>query len=196
MSLTDQTQHLGIDLRGRSRRAGQGRITTQVGAVHRLERHHVVLLAHAETRDHRTSQPCGLLDIVGGPRGNRPEDLFLGGPSARKGYDAVEKRLAALQQLLALLDLHGIAECPGGTGYNGDLVDRCRMALQGCDQRMADLVIGHNTLLFGRKHLILLLRTGNYGFDTLFKISRCYQLASHAHGPQRRLVDDVGQLGS
>ena len=59
--------------------------------------------------------------------------------------------------MLIFIHLHRIAEGAGRTRDNGDLRNWSGMALQCCDECMADLVVGNDQFLFVGHDLILLL---------------------------------------
>ena len=70
------------------------------------------------------------------------------------------------------------------------------MALRGGDQGVADLVVGDDHLFLVGEDGVLLLIADDDHFDALFEIRLRGLCAAVAHGAQRRLVDDVGQLGA
>ena len=113
-----------------------------------------------------------------------------------RGGDLVFQLGLVHQVVVALFHLHGKAQCAGGAGDDGDLLHRRGVGLLGGDQRVADLVVGHDALFLVGEDGILLLVACNDHFDALFEVSLGHALAARADGPQRSLVDDVGQLGT
>ena len=98
--------------------------------------------------------------------------------------------------MLALIHLHGVAECTRGTRHNGNLGDRRGVGLLGSHQCVTDLVVRNNLLLLGAEHGVLALRTGNDGLYALIQIGLNDTVASKTNGTQSRLVDDVGEVST
>ena len=68
------------------------------------------------------------------------------------------------------------------------------MLLQRGNQRMANLMIGHDALFGVGQNGTLLLRARDDKFKGRQQILLVDSLAPHAHGAQRRLVDEVCQI--
>ena len=98
--------------------------------------------------------------------------------------------------MLALIHLHGVAECTRGARHNGNLGDRRGVGLLGSHQCVTDLVVRNNLLLLGAEHGVLALRTGNDGLYALIQIGLNDAVASKTNGTQSRLVDDVGEVST
>ena len=96
--------------------------------------------------------------------------------------------------MLALIHLHGVSQRTGGTGNDGDFLHRRRLGLERSHQCMTYLVIRHDELFLVGKHPVLLLIAGDDHLDALFQICLGSKAAAVPDSPQRRLVDDVGQL--
>ena len=98
--------------------------------------------------------------------------------------------------LLALIDLHGVAQGAAGARDDGDLLHGSRMTLAGGHHGVAYLVIGNDALLVGRDDGTLLLFAGDDGLDALLKVGRLDLRLAQTHGTQGSLVDDVGDVGT
>ena len=122
------------------------------------------------------------------------EDQLFRRPAAGKRGDLVLQLLLAHQVVVALLHLHGVAQGAGGPGHDGDLLYRGGIGLLGRDQSVADLVVGHHLLLLVCQDGVLLLVACDDHLDALFQICLGSKAAAVPDSPQRRLVDDVGQL--
>ena len=190
----DQLHHLLVDLALGLGRAGQRGVAAQILVVHGLQRHHVKVLAHAVAGEHGAGKLGGLLDIVGGTGGDGSEHHFLGGASAGEGGDLVFQLFLAHQVVVALVHLHGVTQCAGGAGDNGDLLHRGRVGLLGRHQCMADLVVGHDALFLVGEDGVLLLVACNDHLDALLQIGLSHALAACTHGAQGCFVDDVGKF--
>ena len=68
------------------------------------------------------------------------------------------------------------------------------MGLQRRDQRVADLMVGDDLLFPVGHHRALALRARDDGLDALLDVGLGEGLAPLSDGPQRRFVDDVGEL--
>ena len=96
--------------------------------------------------------------------------------------------------MVALIHLHGVAQCAGGPGNNGDLLHRGGIGLLRRHQRMADLVISHDALFVVRHNGILLLITGDDHLNALFQIRLGGEFPPVPDSPQSGLVHNVGKL--
>ena len=148
---------------------GQGGISTQILVRHSLHGYHVNIFAHTVAGDHASGKLGSLFDIVGSSGGHRSEgDLFRCPPTGQGSNLILHLFLGHEVMVTFLFHLHGITQCSGGTGNNGDLLHRCGIGLLRCHQRVSDLMVCHDPLLFICKDGILFLITGNDYFNTLF----------------------------
>ena len=77
-----------------------------------------------------------------------------------------------------------------------DLVHRVGVLEGGADQRVAHLVEGDGQLLLLADHPALALRAGDDAGDRLLEVVHDDDLAVAARGEDRRLVDQVGEVGA
>ena len=185
---------LMVDLRLRFGRAGEGGVAAEVLVRDGLERDHVEIRAHAVARDHRAGELGRLLDVVGSARGDRAEADLLGGAAAGERRDLVLHFLACHQVMVALLDLHRVAQRARGAGDNGDLLHRGGVALQRRNERMTGLVVGDDPFFVVGEDGVLLLIACDDDLNALLQIGLGGEPAARAHGAQRGFVDDVRKL--
>ena len=77
-----------------------------------------------------------------------------------------------------------------------DLVDRVGVLEQVADDRVAHLVVGGDQALLLGHHAGLLLGTGDHAHDPLLELLHRDLALARAGGEQRRLVDQVGEVGA
>ena len=77
-----------------------------------------------------------------------------------------------------------------------DLVDRVAVRQQVADDRVAHLVVGGDQALLLRHHPGLLLGAGDHAHDPLLELDHRDLALARARGQQRRLVDQVGEVGA
>ena len=194
MLLPHDLDHHVVDLGGGVGGADQGGVPAHVLVGDGLQGHHIELVAHAVPGDHGPGQLGSLLDVVGRAGGNGVEDDLFGGTAAGKGGDLVQDLLLAHQVPLLLLHLHGVPQSAGSPGDDGDLGHRGGVGLEGGDQGVADLVVGHDLPLLVGEDLVLFLVAGDDHLDALLKVGLVDVLPALADSPEGSLVDHVGQL--
>ena len=96
--------------------------------------------------------------------------------------------------MVALVHLHGVAQCARGAGDDGDLLHRGRVGLLGCHKGMADLMVGYDALFVVGQDGVLLLVAGNDHLNALLKVGLRHALAARPHGTQGGFVHNVSQL--
>ena len=123
------------------------------------------------------------------------EDQLLGTASAGEGRDLVLQLLLRVEVVVSfILDLHGVAQCTGGSRDDRDLLYRCRVLLKCRHQCMTDLMVGNDQLLLIGHHVVLLLVTGDDDLDRLLEIRLDHALTTGTYCTKCCLVDDIGQL--
>ena len=157
MLARDKVDDQRVDLCLSVRRTGEGRVAAEVLVVHGFERYHVEILAHAVAGQHGAGKLRGLLDIVRGAGGDGAEHDLLRGAAAGESGNLVLQLLFVHQVVVALLDLHRVAQRTGGAGDDGDLLHGGGVGLLRGDERVADLVVGDDALLGVGEDGVLLL---------------------------------------
>ena len=95
---------------------------------------------------------------------------LLGGAAAGERRDLVLHLLARHQVVVALLDLHGVAQRARGARDDGDLLHGGGVTLQRRNERVADLVVGDDPLFVVGEDGVLLLIARDDDLDALLKI--------------------------
>ena len=122
------------------------------------------------------------------------EDQFLRSAPSCKGGNLIQRLLLAHEIPLPLLHLHGITQGAGGPWYDGNLLHGRGLGLAGSHQGMPHLVVCHDFTLFLGNDRVFLLISRDDGLHAFFQIPLDNRAAAHAYGPQRRLIDDIGQF--
>ena len=76
-------------------RADQRCVAAQIPVVHRFQRRHAELIAHAQLSHHCPRQPCRLFDIVGRAGGTDIEHKFFRRPAAGQRADLFQNFVLA-----------------------------------------------------------------------------------------------------
>ena len=98
--------------------------------------------------------------------------------------------------MVALIHLHGVTQGTGSSWDNGNLLNRCGIGLFGSHQSMSDFMIGNNQLLFVGEDGVLLLITGNDGFNTFFKVGLCRKASIITNRAEGSFIDNIRQFGT
>ena len=96
--------------------------------------------------------------------------------------------------MVALFDLHRVAQRARGARHNGDLLYRGGVRLHRRHERVAVHVVGDDLLLLVGHDGVLLLVAGDDDLDALFQVCLRGKASAVAHGAQRCFVHDVGKL--
>ena len=194
MTLTDDGDggpvRRGIGLLG----AGHGVAAVQILALDGAQGHHVELLAHTEPRHQVPGHLRGPLDVVGGAGGHGVAHDLLRGAAGKQCADLRQDVLLGHEELLLLRQVQGIAQGALGMGHDGDLADGLGILLLGRHQSVAHLVIGDDALFLLGDDGALLLGACDDRFKGGQQVVLVHGLAALAHGPQGRLVHQVGQV--
>ena len=150
--------------------------------------------AHAPAPDHLAGDLGELLDVrLGAGRGLAEDDL-LGAAAAERDLD--------LRQQLALLVVVAIAFRRGegdaerrAARDDRDLAHRIGALREHADDRMTALVVGGAAAVLGAHH-DLPLRAEHDPLQRVGEVGRVDLLVVPPRGEQRRLVDEVGEVGA
>ena len=157
---------------------------------------HVEVLIHTVAGDHGTGKAGCLFDIIGSPCCDGAEDNFFSGTTTCKCSNLILNFFFAHQIVIAFIHLHGVTKGTGCSRNNRDLLDRRRIVLFCSHKRMSDFVVGNNKLLFVGENRILLLVTGNNGFNTFFQIGLRCKASIVTDCAKRCFVDNIRQFGT
>src|SRR5665648_513469 len=116
-------------------------------------------LAHAEAHDHLLGGGRGLLEVVGGARGDLAEDDLLGGAPAQRHGQGVHELTLGGQELVLDGQRDGVAQRLAAA-HDRDLVHGVGVLEEVADERVAHLVIRRDGLLFLGDDARLLLGPG------------------------------------
>src|SRR6478672_9323467 len=170
--------------------AAQERLAVVVAEHARAE-----ALAHAEAHDHLLRGGRDLLEVVRGAGRDLAEDDLLGGAAAERHRHRVGQLRARGEELVLRRQRDRVAErLPAAD--DRDLVDRVAVRQEMADDRVPELVVGRDQPLLLRHHAGFLLRARDHPHDPLLELLHGDLAAACAGGEQRRLVDQVGEVGA
>ena len=192
--LVQQLLHLVIGGSGGGIGAVEIAAAVQILVAGLRQSHEAEAVAHAVLHDHLPGQIRRPLNIVGSAGGLGGEHHLLRGAAAQQGLHFYQQLRLGAEEFFLLRHLHGIAQGAGGMGHNRNLGHGLAMLTQGGHQGVTHLVVGDNALFNIRQDGSLLLGTGNDHLKTHQQILLGDSLAALTHGPQSRLVDQVGQI--
>ena len=196
MLLFNERDDLTVDLRlsfGRARKRG---IAAEILVSDRFHGDHVKVLAHAVARYHCAGQLCGLLYIIRSAGCYRAENDLLGRAAAGEGGDLVFHLFLTHEIVVALFDLHGIAQRAGGARNYGYLLHGCGMGLLCGDERVPNLMISYNVLFVVGHDGVFLLIAGDDDLYALLKVRLIGKASAVAYSAQCGLVYNIGKLRS
>src|SRR4051812_36263839 len=170
--------------------AAQERLAVVVAEDARAE-----LLAHAEAHDHLLRGRRDLLEVVGRAGGDLLEDDLLRGTAAEGHRHRVVELGARREELVLLRHRDRVAQRLAAAD-DRDLVDRVGVLEVVADDRVAHLVVGRDQALLLAHDPGLLLRAGDHAHDPLFELDLGDLALAVARAQQRRLVDQVRQVGA
>ena len=122
------------------------------------------------------------------------EDQLFRAPSSGQCSHLIFQLFFGHQVLLILFHLHSVSQSPRRTRDDRDLCHRRGIGLECRNERMPDLMIGHDQLLFVGEHAVLLLVSCDDCLDTFFQVSLGDELPVLSHRPEGRLIYHIGQL--
>src|SRR4249919_1454093 len=152
-------------------------------------------LGHAEAHHHLLRRLSHLFQVVGGAGGDLAEDDLLGGAPAEGHRHRVGQLGAGGEELVLGRQADRVAERLAAAD-DRDLVDRVAVGQEVADDRVAHLVVGGDQALLLRHHAGLLLGTRDHPHDPLLELLHGDLALTLAGGEQRRLVDQVGEVGT
>ncbi len=152
-------------------------------------------IAHPELRDHPASQVGRLLDVVRRARGGVAEDESLRGIAAEQTRDLVLELGLGLEIPILGRQGHRVAEGHAAAD-DRDLADRVALREDPLHDRMAALVEGDDRLLGIRDDPGLPLRPGDDPLERLGELGHPDRLLVPARRQDRRLVDEVREIGA
>ena len=161
-----------------------------------LKSHQAELFGHTVLGDHRAGDPCRVLNVVGGACGDRIKDDLLRRASGHGLYEHGADLFFRVQELLFLRHVHDVAQGTHGARYDGDLLDRLGVLLQGAHQSVPHLVVGYDPALFRAQDPVLLLLADQDDFHSLEKIRLADNAAALLDGEDGGLVDHVREVGT
>ena len=154
------------------------------------------MLGHAEAGDHVPGDLRGLVDVIRGTRGDLVEhQSFSSAPAEQHGH-LVFQFLAGHQEAVLGGTLQGIAEGADAARDDGNLVHRVHAGQCGRNQRMAHFVAGDHLALVGIEQPALFFEPGDDALNGCREIGHGDRVGGAAGGEQRRLIDQVGQIGA
>ena len=152
--------------------------------------------AHAVVHDHAAGDFRGPLQVVLGPRGDVAVDHFFGQGAGQQDLDAAFQLALREQVAVAFGPLHGVAQGGQAAGNDRDLVDGIGVRQTGGNQGVGAFVIGDALLLVGMHHPLPLLQPGRDALDAFGELLHAHRLLAGAGRQERRLVDQIGQVGA
>src|SRR5699024_9925313 len=149
--------------------------------------------AHAVLDNHGLGDLRSHLDVRARAGGRVAEDQFLGGTAAHGEDEASEELGAVVHALIVFCGGHRV---PAGAaaGQDGDLVDPLDVLHRPGGQRVAALVVGGDLLLVLGDDLRGAARPTHHAVGGLLQGVAGDDVAVHARGQQRGLVEDVLQV--
>ena len=198
MRLVDEAADLAVDLeRDLVRVVGLRRVVA-------AEEHLVLLLAerkgpddvrHPVLGDHLLRDLRRALDVVRGARRDVADRELLGHAPPEEHRELVDELLARGEELILLWQRERVAERAAARDH-ADLVHGVGVRQHVGDERVAALVVGDHALLALAHRARLALGAGHHTVDGLLDLLHADGLLAPSSGQQRRLVDDVREVGA
>ena len=153
------------------------------------------LVAHAVLHDHVAGNLRCALNIVGRAAGNIVKDDLFSYTAAEQLADFLFHSLAVNGIFVLRRGIESISECASG-GDNGDLAHRVERGQNVRDNRMTRLVIRRFFLLLRLDAVVFLRHTHDNLRGRFLDIGISDKRLALARGEQRRLVQEVGEIGT
>ena len=152
--------------------------------------------AHAVVHDHAAGDFRGPLQVVLGPRGNVAVNHFFRQGACQENLDAAFQLALREQIAVAFGPLHRVAQGGQAAGNDRNLVDGIGVRQAGGNQGVGTFVIGDALLLVGMHDPLPLFQSGRDAFHAFGEFLHADRLLAGPGRQQRRLVDQVGQVGA
>ena len=191
-------EHANVLVHQRGDLLGGVELATAAAADERVallltELHGTHARAHAVLDDHGLGDLRGHLDVRARAGGRVAEDQLLGGAAAHRKDEASEKLGAVVHALVVFRGGHRV---PAGAaaGQDGDLINPLDILHRPGRQGVATLVVGGDLLLVLGDDLRGTARATHYAVGGFLQGVAGDDVAVHARGQQRGLVEDVLQV--
>ena len=153
------------------------------------------LLAHAQARDHLARHLSRALQIVARARRDVVAHELLGNATAQEHGELVKHLVLGLEEVILLRKLQCVAQ--GLTAADDrDLMNRIGMLQDVAHQSVAALMVGNRGAFGLGHHATLALRSSNHALHRLLDLVHRDHGTMTASGQQRRLVEQVRQIGT
>ena len=166
----------------------------QVLACRRLKLGKSELLAHTILGDHRSCDPCRLLDVVCSTGRHGIENDLLRCASCDEFHQHRTDLRFRIEELLFLRNVHHVSQSTHRSRNDGDLLYRLGVLLQCGYQRVADFVVGNDSALFSGKNPVLLLLADQDQFNCFQQILLTDSCPVVLDREDRGLVDHVRKI--
>ena len=177
-------------------RAIQVGLVVKISIGNRCRCHQTQLVGHTVQRHHMLGGGCCPLDIVGSAGGLHTEHHLLGSSAAYQSPQLCEQFFLGVQVLFLLGHLHGIAQCTGGMGYDGDFGNGLGMLLQRRHQSVTYFVVGNDPLFRVGQHGVFLFRAGDHRFKGHQQVFLANRLSALADSPKGGFVYKVCKVSA
>ena len=169
-------------------------LRSQIATAALAEGHVPEFIAHAVVGNHALDDTRCPGDIVARPGTDFTKDNLLGGTASQHHVNLPDKLRAAVEELLVLAPLQGIAQSTHPAGDYRNLMHRIASRRKGRNEGVARLVIGNDMALLFLDDPALFLQADKGLFDRFVKVSGRHDLAAVADGKQGSFVDDICQI--
>ena len=192
VALVEDTLDLAVHDGGGILRAVEAVAAVKVLIAHRPERDHADRVAHTVHGDHVARDARRLLNILRGAVGHRVHHDLFGRAAAHRDGDLRHQLIARAQVRLVLFrHEERVAKASLGVRDDRDLLHGLGVFLLVGDHRVADLVIGDELLFKLGEDAAFLLAARDDELERREHVLLRNELASLAHGAERRLVGEV-----
>src|SRR5436309_3029090 len=153
-------------------------------------------LRHPVLRHHEARHLGRALEVVVCAGRDLAVDELLGDASAEQDRDSILQLAPGHQEALLRRQLVGHSERGDAARDDRHLVHGIGVGDRGGHQRVTHLVMGDDIALLFGEHSTLLFESGDDSIDRFFEVGHLDRVFLLARREQRRLVDDVGEIGA